>query len=161
MTSLPPVSPVYGFQEQPWRNQIPVTLRAPFQGVSSDATVVISHMSGSNTPDVLDDGYNWRRNPINYYKCSFPNCPVWKIVERSLEGHIIETVYKGKHKHYPPSVVAEPGRGELAQSASTSTTAQLLQSGGRESSENSEVGVSSPLAGYSEFEEHEKDSKRF
>ncbi|GAB4856283.1 hypothetical protein Ancab_014211 [Ancistrocladus abbreviatus] len=59
-----------------------------------------------------DDGYNWRKygqkqvkgseNPRSYYKCSYPNCPTKKKVERSLDGHITEIVYKGNHNHPKP-----------------------------------------------------------
>ncbi|XP_010257005.1 PREDICTED: WRKY transcription factor WRKY24-like isoform X2 [Nelumbo nucifera] len=60
----------------------------------------------------LDDGYNWRKygqkqvkgseNPRSYYKCTFPDCPVKKKVERSLDGQITEIVYKGNHNHPKP-----------------------------------------------------------
>lgn len=59
-----------------------------------------------------DDGYNWRKygqkqvkgseNPRSYYKCTHPNCPTKKKVERNLEGHITEIVYKGNHNHPKP-----------------------------------------------------------
>ncbi|KDP22813.1 hypothetical protein JCGZ_00400 [Jatropha curcas] len=59
-----------------------------------------------------DDGYNWRKygqkqvkgseNPRSYYKCTFPNCPTKKKVERSLDGQITEIVYKGSHNHHKP-----------------------------------------------------------
>ncbi|XP_073143585.1 probable WRKY transcription factor 33 [Henckelia pumila] len=59
-----------------------------------------------------DDGYNWRKygqkqvkgsdNPRSYYKCTFPNCPTKKKVERNLDGHITEIVYKGNHNHPKP-----------------------------------------------------------
>lgn len=55
------------------------------------------------------DGYNWRKYgqkqvkgseyPRSYYKCTYPNCPVKKKVERSLDGEIAEIVYKGEHNH--------------------------------------------------------------
>ncbi|XP_020685078.1 WRKY transcription factor WRKY24 [Dendrobium catenatum] len=60
----------------------------------------------------LDDGYNWRKygqkkvkgteNPRSYYKCTYPNCPTKKMVERSLDGHITEIIYKGTHSHPKP-----------------------------------------------------------
>ncbi|XAR60793.1 hypothetical protein NMG60_11034306 [Bertholletia excelsa] len=61
----------------------------------------------------LDDGYNWRKygqkqvkgseNPRSYYKCTYPNCPTKKKVERSLaDGQITEIVYKGNHNHPKP-----------------------------------------------------------
>ena len=56
-----------------------------------------------------EDGYNWRKYgqkqvkgsefPRSYYKCTHPNCPVKKKVERSHEGHITEIIYKGAHNH--------------------------------------------------------------
>ncbi|KAL5972301.1 WRKY Transcription Factor [Asimina triloba] len=59
-----------------------------------------------------DDGYNWRKYgqkqvkgseyPRSYYKCTHPNCPVKKKVERSHEGHITEIIYKGAHNHPKP-----------------------------------------------------------
>ncbi|TKY47217.1 WRKY transcription factor 33 [Spatholobus suberectus] len=59
-----------------------------------------------------DDGYNWRKygqkqvkgseNPRSYYKCTYPNCPTKKKVERSLDGPITEIVYKGTHNHPKP-----------------------------------------------------------
>ncbi|XP_010553206.1 PREDICTED: probable WRKY transcription factor 33 [Tarenaya hassleriana] len=59
-----------------------------------------------------EDGYNWRKygqkqvkgseNPRSYYKCTYPNCPTKKKVERSLDGHITEIVYKGSHNHPKP-----------------------------------------------------------
>ncbi|KAI5663157.1 hypothetical protein M9H77_22480 [Catharanthus roseus] len=59
-----------------------------------------------------EDGYNWRKygqkqvkgseNPRSYYKCTFPSCPTKKKVERNLEGHITEIVYKGNHNHAKP-----------------------------------------------------------
>uniref|UniRef100_A0A9I9DZM0 WRKY domain-containing protein n=1 Tax=Cucumis melo TaxID=3656 RepID=A0A9I9DZM0_CUCME len=61
-----------------------------------------------------EDGFNWRKygqkvvkgseNPRSYYKCTFPNCPVRKQVERSLNNNaqITEIVYKSKHNHPKP-----------------------------------------------------------
>nr|WGV38240.1 WRKY [Loropetalum chinense var. rubrum] len=59
-----------------------------------------------------DDGYNWRKygqkqvkgseNPRSYYKCTYPNCPTKKKVERSVDGQITEIVYKGSHNHPKP-----------------------------------------------------------
>lgn len=59
-----------------------------------------------------DDGYNWRKYgqkmvkgseyPRSYYKCTNPNCPVKKKVERSVDGQITEIIYKGQHNHLRP-----------------------------------------------------------
>ncbi|PSS09908.1 WRKY transcription factor [Actinidia chinensis var. chinensis] len=58
------------------------------------------------------DGYNWRKYgqkqvkgseyPRSYYKCTHPNCPVKKKVERSLDGQIAEIIYNGEHNHSKP-----------------------------------------------------------
>ncbi|CAK8574777.1 unnamed protein product [Lathyrus sativus] len=59
-----------------------------------------------------EDGYKWRKygekqvkgseNPRSYYKCTNPICLMRKKVERSLEGHVTEIVYKGSHNHPKP-----------------------------------------------------------
>ncbi|PSS28767.1 WRKY transcription factor [Actinidia chinensis var. chinensis] len=78
----------------------------------------LSHADQRSQPSSLvvdkpaDDGYNWRKYgqkqvkgseyPRSYYKCTHPNCPVKKKVERSLDGQITEIIYKGQHNHQPP-----------------------------------------------------------
>lgn len=59
-----------------------------------------------------EDGYKWRKygekqvkgseNPRSYYKCTHPSCTMKKKVEKSVEGHITEIVYKGTHNHPKP-----------------------------------------------------------
>ncbi|KAL2926108.1 putative WRKY transcription factor 33 [Bienertia sinuspersici] len=73
-----------------------------------------------------EDGYCWRKygqkqvkgseNPRSYYKCSYPNCPTKKKVERSPEGYVTEIVYKGSHNHPKP----QPGRRSSVQNNSNS-----------------------------------------
>ncbi|KAL6529330.1 WRKY transcription factor 4 [Orobanche gracilis] len=75
----------------------------------------ISHSQFSNSiiDKPAEDGYNWRKYgqkhvkgaeyPRGYYKCTHPNCPVKKKVERSHDGQITEIIYKGQHNHPPPS----------------------------------------------------------
>ncbi|KAI3673926.1 hypothetical protein L6452_40057 [Arctium lappa] len=68
-----------------------------------------------------EDGYNWRKYgqkqvkgseyPRSYYKCTHPNCPVKKKVERSHEGHITEIIYKGAHNHPKPPPSRRSGIG--------------------------------------------------
>ncbi|XP_077216294.1 WRKY transcription factor 44-like isoform X2 [Tasmannia lanceolata] len=71
------------------------------------------------------DGYNWRKYgqkqvkgseyPRSYYKCTHPNCPVKKKVERSLDGQIAEIVYKGEHNHpkpQPPKRLSSGAQGQ-------------------------------------------------
>lgn len=65
-----------------------------------------------NVDRPVNDGYNWRKYgqkqvkgsefPRSYYKCTHPNCLVKKKVERSLEGHVTEIIYKGEHNHKQP-----------------------------------------------------------
>ncbi|GAB2240088.1 hypothetical protein Droror1_Dr00020606, partial [Drosera rotundifolia] len=60
----------------------------------------------------VNDSYNWRKYgqkhvkgsqyPRSYYRCTSPGCLVKKKVERSLDGHITEIIYKGQHTHEPP-----------------------------------------------------------
>ncbi|KAK6935665.1 WRKY domain [Dillenia turbinata] len=78
-----------------------------------------------------DDGYNWRKygqkqvkgseNPRSYYKCTYPNCPTKKKVERSLDGQITEIVYKGTHNHPKPQSTRR------SSSSSSSSSAQAGQ----------------------------------
>ncbi|XP_010908966.1 WRKY transcription factor 44 isoform X2 [Elaeis guineensis] len=71
------------------------------------------------------DGYNWRKYgqkqvkgsecPRSYYKCTHPNCPVKKKVERSFDGQIAEIVYKGEHNHpkpQPPKRLSSGSQGQ-------------------------------------------------
>ncbi|KAI4328498.1 hypothetical protein L6164_020849 [Bauhinia variegata] len=71
-----------------------------------------SQSSSLNVDKPAEDGYNWRKYgqkqvkgsefPRSYYKCTYPNCPVKKKVERSLDGHVTAIIYKGQHNHQPP-----------------------------------------------------------
>lgn len=89
-----------------------------------------------------EDGYNWRKygqkqvknsdHPRSYYKCSHPNCPVKKKVERCQDGHITEIVYKGSYNHPlpPPSHHFQDVHGEILGtklSASLNTADQLAE----------------------------------
>ncbi|KAJ9545129.1 hypothetical protein OSB04_024836 [Centaurea solstitialis] len=59
-----------------------------------------------------EDGYNWRKygqkkvkgskKPRSYFKCSYPDCPMRKKVEKDTNGYITEIVYNGKHSHPKP-----------------------------------------------------------
>ncbi|KAJ4961102.1 hypothetical protein NE237_021012 [Protea cynaroides] len=76
----------------------------------------LSHSDQRSQPLTVDkpsdDGYNWRKYgqkqvkgseyPRSYYKCTYPNCPVKKKVERSLDGQVTEIIYKGQHNHQRP-----------------------------------------------------------
>ncbi|XP_078435163.1 WRKY transcription factor WRKY24-like [Wolffia australiana] len=64
-----------------------------------------------------DDRFHWRKYgqksvkgceyPRSYYKCTFPECPVKKLVERDRHGFITATRYNGKHGH-PETAPAPP-----------------------------------------------------
>ncbi|XP_027127653.2 probable WRKY transcription factor 2 isoform X1 [Coffea eugenioides] len=81
-----------------------------------------------------EDGYNWRKYgqkqvkgseyPRSYYKCTHPNCPVKKKVERSQEGHITEIIYKGAHNHPKPP----PNRRSALGSSNTLSDLQVENS---------------------------------
>ncbi|XP_075522995.1 putative WRKY transcription factor 20 [Primulina tabacum] len=70
-----------------------------------------------------DDGYNWRKYgqklvkgnefPRSYYKCTYPNCEVKKIFERSPSGQITEIFYKGSHDHPKPQAARRQNPGAL------------------------------------------------
>ncbi|NP_001311528.1 probable WRKY transcription factor 26 [Capsicum annuum] len=92
------VAPIQSFsQENMQNNPAPMHYRQPSQYVREQKA---------------EDGYNWRKygqkqvkgseNPRSYYKCTFPNCPTKKKVERNLDGHVTEIVYKGSHNHPKP-----------------------------------------------------------
>nr|WQM79986.1 WRKY transcription factor 33 [Camellia sinensis] len=76
-----------------------------------------------------DDGYNWRKygqkqvkgseNPRSYYKCTHPSCPTKKKVERTLDGHITEIVYKGSHNHAKPQSSRRSSSSHLIQPSSS------------------------------------------
>eukprot|EP00249_Psilotum_nudum_P022450 c28521_g1_i3 orf=825-2567(+) len=78
-----------------------------------------------------EDGYNWRKYgqkqvkgseyPRSYYKCTYPNCPVKKKVERAHDGQVTEIVYKGEHNHVKPQSTRRMSLG----------TAHISDGGGR------------------------------
>ncbi|XP_076931374.1 putative WRKY transcription factor 2 isoform X2 [Bidens hawaiensis] len=88
---------------------------APFEALNGNSDQTHEEHHDDNDADQKissgssDDGYNWRKYgqkqvkgseyPRSYYKCTHPNCPVKKKVERSFEGHITEIIYKGAHNH--------------------------------------------------------------
>lgn len=78
-----------------------------------------------------EDGYNWRKygqkqvkgseNPRSYYKCTYPNCPTKKKVERALDGQITEIVYKGSHNHPKPQSTRRSSSQSVQHSACTNS----------------------------------------
>ncbi|XP_011627300.1 WRKY transcription factor 44 isoform X2 [Amborella trichopoda] len=91
------------------------------------------------------DGYNWRKYgqkqvkgseyPRSYYKCTHPNCPVKKKVERSFNGQIAEIVYKGEHNHVKPQPPKRASSGlpieaSMIEGAARETSGHLWDSSG-------------------------------
>ncbi|PIN19692.1 hypothetical protein CDL12_07620 [Handroanthus impetiginosus] len=99
-------SEAHGFSQEVQTNMNTFSAPQPTQMQYSQPTQYVRDNRKS------DDGYNWRKygqkqvkgseNPRSYYKCTFPNCPTKKKVERNLDGHITEIVYKGSHNHPKP-----------------------------------------------------------
>ncbi|KAK4367573.1 hypothetical protein RND71_011365 [Anisodus tanguticus] len=105
-----------------------VTAQAEFS-TSKESSLQVKEPSQFELPDVsqfenkktsfgaLDkpacDGYNWRKYgqkmvkgsecPRGYYKCTHLKCAVRKKVERSVDGHITEITYNGRHSHAQPN----------------------------------------------------------
>lgn len=136
----------------------------------------------------LDDGYNWRKygqkqvkgseNPRSYYKCTYPNCPMKKKVERTLDGQITEIVYKGNHNHPKPQPTRRYSSASQAIQGTVPSEASENSFGGRlmapidsvPTPENSsasfgddEIDLSSQRSnqGGDEFDDDEPDAKRW
>ncbi|XP_027352052.1 WRKY transcription factor 44 [Abrus precatorius] len=92
-------------------NQTSETSKMVQQNIEEDQKALTS---STNCDRPSYDGYNWRKYgqkqvkgseyPRSYYKCTHPNCPVKKKVERSFDGQIAEIVYKGEHNHSKPQL---------------------------------------------------------
>ncbi|KAK9125405.1 hypothetical protein Scep_014251 [Stephania cephalantha] len=110
------------------------------------------------------DGYNWRKYgqkqvkgseyPRSYYKCTHPNCPVKKKVERSLDGQIAEIVYKGEHNHSKPQPPKRqssntPEKGVLSDATKQECTNPLWSNPIKERNEGFEGIENSNDAGFS------------
>ncbi|XP_047328966.1 probable WRKY transcription factor 33 isoform X2 [Impatiens glandulifera] len=86
------------------------------QNTSGDHVGMMMHGASSSG----EDFYNWRKYgqkhvkcsdyPRSYYKCTHPNCPVRKKVERSHEGLVTEIIYEKTHNHPEP---INPNRNRL------------------------------------------------
>ncbi|TYH77312.1 hypothetical protein ES332_D04G145400v1 [Gossypium tomentosum] len=111
---------------------------------------VLPAVANSDRPSY--DGYNWRKYgqkqvkgseyPRSYYKCTHPNCPVKKKVERSLDGQIAEIVYKGEHNHpkpQPPKRNSSQGLGVTSDGTSQDANNSLWSNNHNERNEGSET----------------------
>lgn len=133
-----------------------------------------------------DDGYNWRKygqkqvkgseNPRSYYKCTYPNCPTKKKVERNLEGHITEIVYKGNHNHPKPQSTRRSSSQSTQNSSYThseisnhsNTLGENAQTDSLPNAENSsasfgedEFDQTSAISNSRDDDENEPDAKRW
>ncbi|KAJ4970662.1 hypothetical protein NE237_003761 [Protea cynaroides] len=131
-----------------------------------------------------EDGYNWRKygqkqvkgseNPRSYYKCTHPNCPTKKKVERSMDGQITEIVYKGSHSH-PKPLSTRRNSGSSVQASAPPTSEIHDQSVSTHSAahadsivtpENSSISMGDEdldhtKSGGDEFDEDEPEAKRW
>ncbi|KAL8055883.1 hypothetical protein ABFX02_04G083900 [Erythranthe guttata] len=124
-TRTNPISSHDNMGNQKWGNyhestklESAVDSKPESNSVPSFSTGIASIQTNDDKNNVIsnrksEDGYNWRKygqkqvkgseNPRSYYKCTYPNCPTKKKVERSnLDGAITEIVYKGSHNHPKP-----------------------------------------------------------
>ncbi|KAG6708601.1 hypothetical protein I3842_06G089300 [Carya illinoinensis] len=155
----------------------------PDSDVAVNESSVVSQPCSFVVDNVAEDGYNWRKYgqkqvkgsefPRSYYKCTHPNCPVKKKVERSLDGQITEIIYKGQHNHQPPqnnkrgkdtgnsNIQGNPGLASMAaysmskkdRESSQATPEHLFGTSDSEEVRDAETGVD-------EKDEDEPDPKR-
>ncbi|XP_015087294.1 probable WRKY transcription factor 26 [Solanum pennellii] len=163
------VAPIQSFsQENMSNNPAPVHYCQPSQYVREQKA---------------EDGYNWRKygqkqvkgseNPRSYYKCTFPNCPTKKKVERNLDGHITEIVYKGSHNHPKPQSTRRSSSQSIQNLAYSNLDQPnaFLENGQRDSfavTDNSsasfgddDVDQGSPISKSGENDENEPEAKRW
>ncbi|KAJ3673022.1 hypothetical protein LUZ60_006396 [Juncus effusus] len=89
-----------------------VTAQANLHILPQESLTDPVHHAPTQPDKPSEDGYNWRKYgqklvkgsefPRSYYKCTHASCPVKKKIERSVEGHITEIIYKGQHNHQKP-----------------------------------------------------------
>ncbi|XP_073150098.1 probable WRKY transcription factor 33 [Henckelia pumila] len=109
-------APIHGFAQQVPSNQTNM-----IHSSSAPWSTQMHHAQPSlyvKEQRISDDGYTWRKygqkqvkgseNPRSYYKCTFPNCPTKKKVERNLDGYVTEIIYKGSHIHPQPQSNKRP-----------------------------------------------------
>ncbi|KAE8661063.1 Adenylate kinase 1 [Hibiscus syriacus] len=121
-------------------------LKVGSQNMDEDPKVLPA-VANSDRPSY--DGYNWRKYgqkqvkgseyPRSYYKCTHPNCPVKKKVERSLDGQIAEIVYKGEHNHSKPQPVKRNSPQGVGFSSDGTSSERRVEN-------HNEVGLSIPPA---------------
>ncbi|XP_022747803.1 WRKY transcription factor 44-like isoform X2 [Durio zibethinus] len=134
-------------------DQISEPSKAASQNIEEDPKML---PAAANADRPSYDGYNWRKYgqkqvkgseyPRSYYKCTHPNCPVKKKVERSFDGQIAEIVYKGEHNHSKPqppkrNSSGNQGFGFTSDGTGQDTNNSLLSKNPNEKNEGSEERV--------------------
>ncbi|KAF6996312.1 hypothetical protein CFC21_012659 [Triticum aestivum] len=125
-----------------WRSDGEATIMAVGNRTVREPRVVVQTMSDI---DILDDGYRWRKygqkvvkgnpNPRSYYKCTTPNCPVRKHVERASQDlRAVVTTYEGKHNHDVPAARGSAAAAARYRAATLQPAASYLQGAGGYSS---------------------------
>ncbi|OIV95191.1 hypothetical protein TanjilG_21581 [Lupinus angustifolius] len=179
------------FHEATKQESIVKTEYSSMQSFTPEISNVQSNHNTNFQPQILsrrsDDGYNWRKygqkqvkgSERSYYKCTYPNCPTKKKVERDLDAQITEIIYKGSHNHPKPqatrrnssSLVIAPSkhvRNEVQdQSYVTHVSGQMDSAA---TPENSSVSIGDndyehnsqrSKSGANEIDEDEPDAKRW
>ncbi|KAH7841312.1 hypothetical protein Vadar_028242 [Vaccinium darrowii] len=96
--------------------------KRPRETTRANVSRVYVRTDPSDTTLVVRDGYQWRKygqkvtrdnpSPRAYYKCSAPNCPVKKKVQRSVEDpSLLVATYEGEHNHLHPNSQAQMSLG--------------------------------------------------
>lgn len=112
-----PLTQVAAATSNTTQHQMPLSISDSHAAMTQSADYSLPEQrpqsSSLNVDKPADDGYNWRKYgqkqvkgsefPRSYYKCTHPNCPVKKKVERSLDGHVTAIIYKGEHNHQRPN----------------------------------------------------------
>ncbi|CAI9301594.1 unnamed protein product [Lactuca saligna] len=102
-------------QQKPIDFSIEISKTEPESIQSPQRHSNFNSIQATNEQNRYHDGYNWRKygqkqikrsnNPQSYYKCTYPNCPTKKKVEKDLNGFITKIIYKEKHNHTMPTNV--------------------------------------------------------
>ncbi|RWW15162.1 hypothetical protein BHE74_00037711 [Ensete ventricosum] len=129
-------------------------LDSPVLFSSSDVRISHSSVKGSE-------------NPRSYYKCTYPNCPRKKQVERSSDGQITEIVYKGAATHNHPKPPSTGTHSAAAVQAIQDAVPPEASFGGpsdapgNSSASFGDNGIESSCRGGEELDESEPDAKRW
>ncbi|EPS66481.1 hypothetical protein M569_08295 [Genlisea aurea] len=79
-----------------------VRLRRPIRDSKQEESVQASIFPNDRWRHYGQKMVKGGQHPRSYYRCTHPNCPVKKKVERRFDGQVEEIVYEGEHNHVPP-----------------------------------------------------------